>query len=438
VNAAIDAGIPGVVAAGNGGQDACGSSPGRVPNAITVGATDASDARAGFSNFGPCVDLFAPGVDITSAWAASTTSVRSISGTSSAAPLATGALAVLLQQAPGTRPAALRAALGSASTIGAVTDPGAGSPNALLYAAPRLRLAGVGSATTAPFLTALAADPAALALDGAQQADAFAVTGSTPVAVQDPATLPGCSIPRPTSQVAARAALSTSLAAADGCVQFAQAEHADLSATSPRLVYVPFATENVSFAISSVSSIGRNLTLSQLRAIYRCEADPAFRPMLPRAGTGLREYWVTLMYGASGLPSPRPACLEDGIDERGRPIEANDGHQLNNNEIVPFSVSQWSAQVTGVVDADLRAATGLGQIDGVSPFTAGFPAERTLYVVFAASALTGTGVTDLRLRSAFAGSGSLLCRAMTGRLPQRFGLRPTPSCGSTTLLTDRE
>lgn len=435
VNAASNAGIPVVVAAGNDGQDACGTSPARVPNAITVGATDASDSRAGFSNFGSCVDLFAPGVNITSAWPTSTTAVNSASGTSSAAPLATGVLAVLLQRAPGARPAALRAALGSASTIGALTDPGAGSPNALLYAPPRQRLAGVGSATTAPFVAALAADPSALAVDGAPQVDAIPVTGPTPIAVQDPATMPGCSIPRPTSQAAARAALLTSLAAADGCVQFAQAEDADLSAASPRLVYVPFATENVSFAVTSVSNIGRNLTLSALRAIYRCEADPAFRPMLPRAGTGLREYWLRLMYGTSGLPSPKPACLEDGIDERGRPIEANSGHQLNNNEIVPFSVSQWSDQVTGVVDADLRSATGLGQMEGLSPFTDGFPAERTLYVVFAESALTGTSVTDLRIRSAFVGSGSLLCRAMTARLPQRFGFRPAPSCGSTTLLT---
>ncbi|MFV2085754.1 S8 family serine peptidase [Micromonospora sp. LOL_021] len=127
-------GITYVVAAGNdNGADACGSSPARVPDAITVAATGPDDARAPYSNIGGCVDVFAPGTDIVSAGIAGDTASLPASGTSMASPHVAGAAALVLAAHPDYTPAQVTAALLADATPGVVTDPGAGSPNRLLY-----------------------------------------------------------------------------------------------------------------------------------------------------------------------------------------------------------------------------------------------------------------------------------------------------------------
>ncbi len=131
VSNAVAAGVTMVVAAGNDNTDACNGSPNRVPEALTVGATTRDDARSSFSNYGACVDLFAPGSDITSAWYQSDTQT-SIAGTSMAAPHAAGAAALYLAANPSATPDAVNLALVNDTATGAISNAGNQSPNRLL------------------------------------------------------------------------------------------------------------------------------------------------------------------------------------------------------------------------------------------------------------------------------------------------------------------
>ncbi|MFI5495850.1 S8 family peptidase [Actinoplanes sp. NPDC051859] len=132
VQGAIGKGVTFAVAAGNETADACEGSPSRVPEAITVGATADTDARAEFSNFGTCLDIFAPGADITSAWMDDDSATKTISGTSMATPHVVGAAALVLDTKPDATPADVATALSDAATGDIVTDPGTGSITKLL------------------------------------------------------------------------------------------------------------------------------------------------------------------------------------------------------------------------------------------------------------------------------------------------------------------
>lgn len=128
-----NSGVTVVVAAGNENQNACNVSPARSSAAITVGSTTSSDTRSSFSNYGSCVDIFAPGSSITSAWHTSNSATHTINGTSMASPHVAGIAALYLSGNTGASPAQVANAIINNASSGRLSGIGSGSPNRLAY-----------------------------------------------------------------------------------------------------------------------------------------------------------------------------------------------------------------------------------------------------------------------------------------------------------------
>jgi subtilisin family serine protease len=147
----IASGVPYTIAAGNDGLDACTTSPSSTPLAITAGASDSNDTRPAWSNWGTCVDIFAPGVAVQAAWASSDFGYGTFSGTSLSAPFVAGVAALYLGTSPTATPATVTAVIMRSATLNRLSSLGDHSPNALLYS----------PLATSP--TAFSLNPAALA-----------------------------------------------------------------------------------------------------------------------------------------------------------------------------------------------------------------------------------------------------------------------------------
>ncbi|MFJ6026151.1 S8 family serine peptidase [Pseudarthrobacter sp. NPDC092424] len=172
VNGLISDGVTVVAAAGNAKTDACGRSPARVPAALTVAASDSADRQASFSNYGRCVDLYAPGVAITSAWKDSDSASASLSGTSMATPHVAGAAAAVLSVSPALSPAEVGARLLAKAEPGKIVGATSGTPNLLLYADPLL---GISESAPAPAPAPAAPEPAPASASVRSTADTLAV-----------------------------------------------------------------------------------------------------------------------------------------------------------------------------------------------------------------------------------------------------------------------
>ena len=181
VRSAYGDGISVSVAAGNDNVDACTKSPARVAEALTVGATERTDARASYSNTGSCLDVFAPGSGIVSAWHTGSTALATSSGTSMASPHVAGAAALVLAENPGATPSQVAQHLMEAATTNVVTSAGTGSPNRLLHiASGTVAPAPVATAPPAPTNVTAKAGKRSAAVSWTQSGDGgSAVTSST-------------------------------------------------------------------------------------------------------------------------------------------------------------------------------------------------------------------------------------------------------------------
>lgn len=299
--------------------------------------------------------------------------------------------------------------------------------------APTYRqLSGVGSDTTQGVMNGLAN---VITIGGVKVIGSYDAVGSANVTTKDPATNPNCTIPRPNGSGAGRAALLTSLQAANNCLDFARSSSLTLTAATPGLTYVPFAVDAVTYAITPTSSIPRKLSLADVKSIYHCDPNfvgtgPNFAltVYLPQAGSGTRSFWETTVgiTDADVVAGVYP-CIKD--TKNGAPVEEHDGRVLDDNSIAPFSIAQYNAQSSQTI-ADLRGRAILGTIDGLAPTTlnTNFGVKRDVYNVIPTSKI-GTAPWS----TVFAGPNSLICQQ--ANLINTYGFATNANCGDTSKQT---
>jgi hypothetical protein len=312
---------------------------------------------------------------------------------------------------------------------------GASAAQADPTGAPTFRqLAGVGSDTTTPIMNALSN---LVTINGTKVIGSYDATGSPTIQTQSSST---CIINRPNGSGAGRAALLASLeangGAGDGCLQYSRSSSLNLAATGgPKLTYVPFAVDAVTYAITNNSVVPRSLTLAQLQSIYQC--NPAFVgtgpnysivPLLPQPGSGTRGFWETEMgITDTQVTSGALPCISDMSG--GQLIEEQDGRVLSNNTLIPFSIASYDAEESQTI-SDVRGNAVLGVINGITSqqINTSFQVTREVYNV-----IPTADQTVAPWSTVFVGSTSLVCS--NAATIQQYGFNPDPNCGSTTSQT---
>ncbi|MFE3514761.1 substrate-binding domain-containing protein [Streptomyces sp. NPDC059166] len=263
-------------------------------------------------------------------------------------------------------------------------------------------LAGVGSDTTQDVANGLGEE-----IDGGDLIASYDATGSATIKTR--AT--GCSITRPNGSSAGISALVADIANGTGCIDFARSSRGIKTAGS-NLTFIPFAEDQVTVAVRDDSPLNDDLDLTsaQLKSIYECNTTTldgvALTPLVPQAGSGTRTFFL------ESIGNP---VLGTCVGE----MQEHNGVQLDTaGDIAPYSVSQYNAQVGGVI-TDRHGDTVLGLIDG-GVFS------RDVYNVVPTAELT-----DSVIASTFVGSGSDVCSA-TDTI-EGYGFTTISNCGSTAL-----
>jgi hypothetical protein len=293
-------------------------------------------------------------------------------------------------------------------------------------------LAGMGSDTTQTLMNALAE---VVTVDGAKVIGSYDAIGSTTVTTKDPATSPACKdLPRANGSSAGRDALQKSLAANDGCLQFARSSSSRGTYTSAiSMTWVPFATDALTFAVRGDGDVPRELTKAQIVAIFKCEV-PSIQPALVQTGSGTRSSWLTYVgITEAQIAAGTYKCLvpqKDGGTFPGNLPQEHDGRELKKNQIMPYSAAVYQAQLYGTAP-DRRGRSVIGVIDGIVPtiINTGFGNLRDVSNIIPTAKVTDTNSLEYKV---FVGTGSLICKAKPQINLQGFGdLKDASKCGDT-------
>ena len=295
-------------------------------------------------------------------------------------------------------------------------------------------LAGVGSDTTESVMNGIASTYAA-AHSGNYLIASYDAFGSAQIQTKSAGA---CVANRPGGSGPGADRLRQSTLAGDGCVDFARSSSGPGSSQAGyQQTFIPFATDAVSYAIRSDSSISKKLTAVQLKAIYDCSYGTTYQPLLPNYGSGTRKFFLqslgyssTDQNNASFAGSAGHECVVDAGQE-------NNGTLLTNaKQIIPFSIGSYLGQFNGVASSTLGKAV-LGRVGDTAAFNlnASSPFNRTVYNVVPTNKLGDSDIVSAFVGTNGQGTGnnSVVCSDQADI--QRYGFALNANCGATSTVT---